>query len=66
MSESEGVSVGAVLIIVRLPCSGVSAGNLQVLVRVLYSHTVCIQRAHEHTRKGNWSESGFGSLQGAP
>ena len=25
-----------------------------------------IQRGHEHTRTGNWSESGFGSLRGAP
>jgi len=24
-----------------------------------------IQRGHEHTRTGNWSESGFGSLRGA-
>jgi len=25
-----------------------------------------IQRGHEHTRTANWSESGFGSLRGAP
>jgi len=31
-----------------------------------YSQTVYIQRAHEQTRTGNWSESGFGSLRGAP
>jgi len=32
----------------------------------LDSQTVNIQRAHEHTRTGNWSESGFESLRGAP
>jgi len=32
-----------------------------------YSHRrFIIQRGHEHTRTGNWSESGFGSLRGAP
>ena len=25
-----------------------------------------LQREHEHTRTGNWSESGVGSLRGAP
>ena len=30
------------------------------------SQTVYMQRGHEHTRIGNWSESGFGSLRGAP
>jgi len=30
------------------------------------SQTVCIQRGIEHTHTGNWSESGFGSLRGAP
>jgi len=30
------------------------------------SQTVYIQRAHEHTRTGNWSESGFGSPRGVP
>jgi len=30
------------------------------------SQTVYIQRAHEHTRTGNWSESSLGSLRGAP
>jgi len=31
-----------------------------------HSQTVYIQRGHEHTRTGNWSESGFGTLRGAP
>jgi len=25
-----------------------------------------VERGHEHTRTGNWSERGFGSLRGAP
>jgi len=30
------------------------------------TQTVYIQRGHGHTRTGNWSESGFGSLRRAP
>ena len=32
----------------------------------IYIQTVYIQRGHEHTCTGNWSESCFGSLRGAP
>jgi len=31
-----------------------------------HTQTVHIQKETEHTRTGNWSESGFGSLRGAP
>jgi len=32
----------------------------------IYTQTVFIQRGNEHTHTGNWSESGFGSVNGAP
>jgi len=35
-------------------------------VNIYSTRRVYIQRAHEHARTGNWSESGFGSLGGAP
>jgi len=33
---------------------------------VTCTQTIYMQRGHEHTRTWNWSESGFGSLRGAP
>jgi len=41
-------------------------GHAILLDEVRWSQTVNIQRAHAHTRTGNWSESGGESLMGAP
>jgi len=35
-------------------------------MRDMPSQTVYMQRGHKHTRTGSLSESGFGSLRGAP
>ena len=37
-----------------------------ICIIVYESQTVHKQRGHEHTRRGNWSESSFGSLKEAP
>jgi len=39
---------------------------LSLHVYIYRDRRFTIQRGHEHTRTGNWSESGFRSLRGAP
>ena len=42
-------------------------GHMQLQHVCVWDHgRFIIQRGHEPTRTGNWSESGFGSLRGAP
>jgi len=44
------------------------AGKTYICIYIWYRvhRRFIIQRGHAHTRPGNWSESGFGSLRGAP